>query len=517
MNSDQEIYAILFIMTTMLFLGNLLIQGQISFSYSDSLGLISIMGVPFWIGYVLLTVLACFQFSRFDSIGHRYAFLTILLFVMYLILTPFLYEKLPRFEDTWSHSFTAQQMFAEGKVDVGYSIYEEYPGALFLFGQMFSMAPSYLVMQFFPPIFYIFGAFVVFLLFRKLFGGKSALLIVILYIFFNWTVEDNHISPQFLILNLYFLFMYITIKFIDGNTDRRKYFAILGLMAVAIVFSHPLTPLFLIMILGSVFLFCKRYRIGTLAIVVMLLAIFVPYEFFRTTTFSIVAQDVGGFLASLASGSKPGITQRFAATNAAREMFLASRVGITLISAAMGLAGAIFMHRDGHKTEAKFFFAWAAALIPFTLIVGLVIQGEFYERFALISSLPLAALSVYAINKFKFGFIALLIFLLALYPPYFIGKYGNEAFESVSMEKLNANCYNEYLRTDCASNLVVIDARLRSVYEVGNVSVISREDIMSNSIFTDNSISGVKATADSLADAQMLSRIYSTNNAWVYR
>lgn len=516
----QKIYSILFISSLILFLISFLIQSPLMFTYSDYYGILLKMNWIYWLGFILLLVLISFQFSNFNFIDKRYVYLTLFLLIVYLIATPFLYETLPRFEDTWGHSFLAQEIFADKKVEHGISAYEQYPGSVLFYGSLFQLIPSYYVMKFLPPIFYIFGILIIYSLFKRILNEKTAFLIAILYMFFNWTVEDNHLSPQFLILNLYFLFIFIMVKLIDEKNNRKKYFLTLVFLGTIIVFSHPLTPIFLLFIMGSVFVLCKEYRRKMLPLIIILLIIFTTYEASRTTIFNSIIQYTKNFIEVLTHGlNLQTATQRFGTTFLSRQIFLDSRVGITLASMLLGSFGVIAMCRKKFKTEAKFFVGWAFALVPFLIFVGLTVKGEFYERFALISSLPLAVLAAYFFNEYKIKFGMILVFLLLLSPFYFIGKYGNEAFESISIEKLKANCFSYEFDSNCIENSKVVDSPLN--YDIGNLGksyfVVSREQIIYSSMLYGESVSDITDSINTIVKEYNLDRIYSTGTSSVYR
>jgi len=525
----QRIYSLLFFSSLLLFLVNYIIQGQLLFTYFDYYGIIFKMGWAYWLGYILLLILVSYHYTNFEHIDSRYVYLSLFLMVTYFIATPFLYESLPRFEDTWGHSFLAQEIFGSKRVNIGISIYEQYPGSILFYGLLFHFIPSYYVMKFFPPLFYYVGILVVYVLFKELFSfkgtsnAKIAFLIPIIYMFFNWTVEDNHISPQFLILNLYFLFMLLSVKFLYGEKDRKKYFVALTLLGTVIVLSHPFTPIFLLFILASVYVLCKELRARIIPIAVMLAAIFVVHSMYYTTIFDITMDYSKNFIDVLMHGLKfESVAHRLESTIVSRQVFLSSRIGITLMSVILGLAGAVVMRtgkdKATKKTTANFLLGWSFSLVPFLLFVALAVRGEFYERFALISSLPLAALTVYLFNEYEINFSTLLIFLLLLSPFYFIGKYGNEAFESVSVEKLMANCFSYEFYSRCAEDFRIVDSPLN--YDIENLNkfrfVTSREEIMAGVVFNNKDIESVSSLIYDIVEEYKLHRIYSTSEASVF-
>ena len=282
MNENERTYSIIFALSMFLFLLNYFVQGQINFSYSDNFGLIGKMGIFFWMGYIGVIVLVYYHFTNFENIPEIYVFLTLSLLVIYLIATPVFYEYLPRFEDSWAHSYLAERMYETGKVASTGNIYEQYPGSFLFYGLLFEFIPIYSVMKFLPIVFYLFGVVVVFLTFKELDSSRTSFLITLLYMFFSWTVEDNHLSPQFLMLNLYLVFMFILIKMLKAKKTEGIFWFIIVIMILVFSFSHLFTQIFIILILGVMTLAIKKFRKGISLILILFLAIFLVHETFFT-------------------------------------------------------------------------------------------------------------------------------------------------------------------------------------------------------------------------------------------
>ena len=516
----KQIYTILFIFSLLVFFINLLIQGQIIFTYSDSYGLLFKMNLIYWSGYIILIFLIYFQLKNYENIDKKYSYLTLILLTIYLIGTPFFYERLPRFGDSWAHSFIASEMFRNKQVYNDISIYEDYPGTFLFYGLLYELLPAYHVMKFLPVFLYMVGALSIYLIFKNLSNEKTAFLISIFYMFFNWTVEDNHISPQFLTLTLYLVFIFVLIKFLKDKENKNKYFLLLVLLSAAIVVSHPFTPIFLFFILGSVIVLCKKIRFSLIPVIVILFILFSVYELYITTTLKMLARDISTFIEVLFSGSSfERVTYRLISSQFSRQVFLGSRIGITIVSIFLGLMGIRVLYGKKYTTEAKFFLAWAFSLIPFLIFVSQVLKGEYYERFVLISSLPLAALTVYFLSGHKVKPSFIFIFLLVLSPLFFIGKYGNEAFESISTEKMITYCYSHQYNTDCEENSVISPIELN--YQLENFGKtyfeVSRESIMASSIYMDETIDSIEKKINDISERNEMDRIYSTSIAGAYR
>jgi len=516
-----EIYSILFISSLLMFLINFLIQGPLVFTYYDDYGIILKMNWIYWIGYSLLLILICFQYHNFEKINNRYSYLTLFLLALYLIATTFFYEKLPRFEDTWSHSFLAQEILRNKKVNIGLSIYEEYPGSFIFFGTMFEFIPKYYVLKFFPPLFFVFGLLSIYLLTKNnLLNDKIALLTPVIYMLFNWTIEDNHISPQFLNLHLYFFLMLVLIKLLTTKNNKIQYLFIISLFAASIVFSHPLTPLFLISILGSILILSDKIRKKILPVFVIIIAFYLTYEIYRSTTFFYIVDYLKNFFQILLSGpSLESATSRFSGLSFLnRQIIFGSKVFLTVFSIIFGVIGSLALHKKRFVTAAKFFFAWSFSMILFIIIMSQIVEGEFYERFILISSLPLGFLTAYSLEQRKSKISTILILLLILSIPYFLSKHGNESYQSESLEKLKTDCFLHTFSTNCEEEHEIVPSPLN--WDIKNLGEshfgISREEIMASSIYNDKDLDSVLNLIEKQSETNKLDRIYSTDETAAY-
>jgi hypothetical protein len=474
----------------------------------------------YWIGLIILIFLIYFHFSKIERLSEKYVYLTFILIVIYFIGTPVFYESLPRFEDAWTHSYLAKKMFDNKKVISQISTYEQYPGTFLFFGFLFQILPSFYVMKIFPLVIYVLELIVIYLIFKHLFNSKISFLASVLYVFFNWTVEDNHFSPQFLMLYIYLLFIFIMVKFLPEKNKKIKLLIITSFFTLAIVFSHPGTPIFLIMILVSALVLCKKFRNVLLPISAFLLIVFIGYHLYQSAILASFITMVKQFFQILISGSSFSRTsERFFSSYFDRQIFLSARIGITLFSMIIGGLGLLLAYKKGYKLGTKFFLAWTFAIIPFIIFEGVVLKGELHERFVLISSLPLAGLAAYFLVESK-AKVWILIILLVISPIYFIAKYGNEAFESESLEKLKVDCFYTTFNSDCDKRQEVVDSQL--YYEIqlyfGKVHyTVNRESIMAASTYMDKSIKDILNLMEGYISDMKLDRIYSTKDAGVYR
>jgi len=519
--SKEKIFSILYILSLFLFLLNYLFQGEITFNYSDLNGLILKMNWPFWLGYSILIILIIYQFINLDRINEKFIYLTLILLTVYLIGTPIFYEYLPRFEDTWTHSFLANEMFRSGKVVNNLSYYEQFPGGFLFFGLLFQILSPFVVMKLFPLFLHMFGMITIFTLFKHLINKKISFMASVFYIFFNWTVEDNHLSPQFLVLNLYLVFMLVLIKMLTSKeVNKKDYIAILMLLIPVIVFSHPGTPLFLMLILISTFIICKKFRTPTFIFVIIFLVVFfLFYNINQSKTFESNITYIKKLIEVISTGRLPNMAYRFGGAFIERYVFLANRAIITALSIFLGSAGIFYMHKRKFNTAAKFFFSWSFSILLFVLFVGLVLRGEYYERFVMISSLPLAAAGAYFLGSIKLSKILLIPLLIFLSVSYFIAKYGNEAFESVSSEKLRADCFYYTSHSYCEEAQGIVDTRLyTNLDDFGNTYFhMSREKLMFQTTLLNKNLEDVIGVVDGIASNLRLDRIYSNYNAWIYR
>jgi len=515
---NDRIYPIIFIFSISVFLLNYLIQGPISFGYSDNYGLITKMSFVYWIGYLGMIILIYYHFTNFKKIPEIYVLTSLSLIVIYFIGTPFFYETLPRFEDSWFHSYLAEQIYEKGKVASTGNIYEQYPGTFLYYGLLFNYIPSYAVMKIIPILFYIIGVTVIFLTFRELDGPRTAFLITILYMFFNWTVEDNHLSPQFLMLNLYIMFMFILIKGLKSKKTR-FYWVIIVVMALTFSFSHLFTQIFIILTLGITVLLVKKLRKGVLPVLVLFVVIFLIHETFFTIIMKQFVRDVITTIQDFSPDSFfSSAGSRVGGDTLSRKIFVISRLGILGLSLILGIIGIYKMYKKGLKIESKFIFGWAFSLIPFLVLIFFVSRGEFAERFSLVSSLPLAVGAAFLLNNKKYR-ILVLVLLLVLSPVYFIAKYGNEAYESKSFQRLRADCYSLYFELECEKNYTLMHSPLD--YDFNSLGethfTVTREEVMAASIYGNySSTQEIMELIEWLEEERNLHRVYSTDESWSY-
>jgi hypothetical protein len=280
-----------------------------------------------------------------------------------------------------------------------------------------------------------------------------------------------------------------------------------------------LTPIFLILILGSVVVTCKKLRWIIFPILILVGVVFTLYETFETTAFVHISRFVRNFIEILSFGHFNNPTVRFTGLGFFhRQINLGSKLAIGFISFVLGFLGLKKLWKQKNKTEAKFFFSWTLALIPLMIVLSQVLEGEFYERFFLISSLPLGFLSSYYLTKNKVRISYIFIIFLILSPLYFFGKHGNEAYQSESLEKLNSDCYAFTFGSDCEkNNEIVISSLDFDIDTLGIIHVgISREEIMAISISRTLEPEDVLVLFDNQTESNHMDRYYSTNKAAVY-
>jgi hypothetical protein len=145
MERNEIIYSLIFVFSLLLFLLNYLLQAPLSFGYSDSFGLIGKMGIVFWIGCLGMLILIYYHFSNFEKIGEKYILLSFCLVIIYLVGPPIFYEFLPRFEDSWTHSYLATRIYEAKKVFSTENDYEQYPGSFLFYGLLFEFIPIYMI------------------------------------------------------------------------------------------------------------------------------------------------------------------------------------------------------------------------------------------------------------------------------------------------------------------------------------------------------------------------------------
>ncbi|MBD3155886.1 MAG: hypothetical protein GF368_04495 [Candidatus Aenigmarchaeota archaeon] len=356
----EKIYSAVFLISLAIFILNFMLQGPISFGYSDDFGLITKLSPVFWVGYLGMIVIIYYHYTNFGDIREVFVLLTLFLVTVYLIGTPFFYEILPRFEDSWFHSHLAEKIYETGKVRSTGNIYEQYPGSFLFYGLSFNFLPVYTFMKMFTILFYLFGVSVVYLIFKELDSPKTALLVTILYMFFSWTAEDNHISPQFLMINLYIVFIFLLVKLMKTPDEWRMYGFLLLTLILVFSFSHLFTQIFVFSTLGAFFVLVPKTRKLILPIFIFAIVLFVIHETVFTEIFGTFRKDLMESIRNFSLSSfLSSPSERIGTEGISRKIFIWSRLTILGTSMILGLSGIVTMYLKGSKTEAKLLLAWS--------------------------------------------------------------------------------------------------------------------------------------------------------------
>jgi hypothetical protein len=312
--------------------------------------------------------------------------------------------------------------------------------------------------------------------------------------------------------------MFIVIKYVKNKKLRLPYFLILTLFTLAITFSHPLTPLFLMLILGSMVLLVGRMRIMVIPILVLVILTFSIYAIFETTALRDISRSIVHFFEVLVSVDYKSPTTRLHATQFAyRRINYSAKIGITFYSVIVGFIGLLFLIKKRQFTEAKFFISWSFALIPMMILLNQVILGFFEERFTLISSLPLAFLASYYLIRVKAKPSHVFIIFILLSSLYFFAKHGNEAFQSESLEKLRVDCFSSTFSFNCEKKDEIVISSLDNINFLGTRhNGVTREEVMGNSIINNWDVETTIYQLEENAETRMLDRFYSTNKGAVY-
>jgi len=314
--------------------------------------------------------------------------------------------------------------------------------------------------------------------------------------------------------------MLLLIKLVSSQKkDKTPYLILSFLFVPVIVFSHPGTPIFLILILSSMLILCKKVRdLRFLSVFIFLIITFISYNYYQSIYSKTYINYVDRFFDALFSGQYAGTTERFVTTIPSRIIFLLSRIEITIFSFVFGLLGIYFLNKRGYKNEAGLFIAWAFSMVLFTIFVSLSLKGEYYERLVLISSLPLAAVGAYFLEETKVSGRIILIILLLTTPLYFVAKYGNEAFESISLEKLRVDCFSNNFYDNCDEKQEIVNSAFN--YDVKSFGysyyTVSREVILVTSVYQSMEQDKIKIELEKIIADKKLDRIYSSNKAAAY-
>jgi hypothetical protein len=223
---------------------------------SSDWGLLSRFPITYWLGLsfvcVVAVINACNHFSRI-----QHSVLLLFLFFLYIHFLPMYVEKVIGLSifSFWPSS-ESMKILDTGHIPIGDPVmlmdYTSWPFFSIFFSIFMNITgiPLIVLSKWFPLFTVLFWGLIVFLFSRKYLGNEYALVSFILFFAMSWT-RQQYFGPQSFALSLFFIFLLLitkSTKFGIGLTTR-SCFGLAFITFVAVLFSHSLTSLILIMVL----------------------------------------------------------------------------------------------------------------------------------------------------------------------------------------------------------------------------------------------------------------------------
>jgi len=431
-----------------------LLSTNVVFSQENALGLAEKLPLYYWGGLLFILVsLFLLVGSNTRSFYHERLFLLeAFLLALYLYAIPVFVEENIHYYDTWVHSGSSLSILIHQSYVKSPDYYAgQFPGA-FIFqsvGILITGMDPLAIMKYYPILFSALTVLTSYILFRKLFAERRmAYLATIFLVTGSVWVFPEHFCPNSFALILYFILFY----FIFSKPTHENA-ALTIFLIIAIVSSHPITPILLIFSLVLMFAgvaivkrfsVLKNYASKAHPSVSVMFTLFLFVVVFSSAWFLFNANEVlitqtntvARFFTNLGNYLTFGrFTERFATISSPLLIGQTLKLYYSLLFISLSAIGGtylIFNRSKIHKREHAYFFphmaSWIVACIVFGVITGFLQAGEFYERMLLYGFVPMSYLAVFAWEK-KVGKIILMIGILIGAPLSVFAAYSNESFE----------------------------------------------------------------------------------------
>lgn len=434
----------------------LLIYGSyvsaVVFSEGDVFGLAEKLDISLWIG--LASIMSSLLLLTFDSDYSRYETLFLLemcLLALYLYALPVFIEENIRFPDTWAHSSGSLSLLKYGSYDQPlYTYAREYPGVFMFQSVAFlitGIEPTVL-MKYYPIMPAVILVLTSYILFRKLIRDRRMVYLATLFFVTGsvW-VFPNHFCPNGLAYIWYLFFLYLIFS---EKSQKVTFLSIF--IAIVIILSHPITSLFLVLLMIVIplglFLAEKsniaekirapKQRSWTLSYVFTIfffVSWFTWFLFNATGTFAGLTKTAVLFLSSLSEYLTSGKFTERLSTTSSHSVGQTLKMLYSLLYFIVSVTGTLYLlsERFGKKKKEHInmltlMIAWIVGCGIFGLATGFIQLGEFFERPLLYAFVPLSFLAAFS-YKVKFGKVILVTVLLIGAPFSILASYSNETFE----------------------------------------------------------------------------------------
>jgi len=442
---------------------------SIQIRHITDLGLVSVLPATVIIALIILIISFCITLRRLQKYETvALVQLVLLVFMLYGITT--LVEEAPRFDIVYRHAGYTEYIMRTGSVNPYLDAYFNWPG-FFILSAFLTRAIGYHdVLSFagWAPIFfnliYLGPLYVIFTTATK---DKRLVWLGLLFFYLtNWIGQD-YLSPQGLNFFLYLVIIAMLLKWFKVTSVKQPYvqrlyrrplrplfslvqrfykwttrpvifsssyqqqqrIALLGILITVFafaVFSHPLTPFFIV---TSVTVLVIFRRCGPLWLPILMVAMIGTWMIFMAQPFlrGHISMVMGNF-GRVNSSISANVTDR--ATHGSQEHIFIATMRILMSGVVWGLSilGGVRRYRQGYRDVTYILLAIA----PFSIIIAQSYGGEILLRIYLFS-LPMMAFFSAALfytsapqGKSLWTMIAIVLASVALLGGFLFTRYGNE-------------------------------------------------------------------------------------------
>ncbi len=461
---------------------------HVSVQNINNLGLISVLSPKIIVALIMLTVGFSLTLQRPQLRVSLLALYLVLVIIM-LYGVENIIEEAPRFSVVYRHAGYTEYIMRTGTVDPSLDAYFSWPGFFVLNAFVTRVAGYQTILAYagWAPVFYnmiYFGP--LYMIFTAITTNKRLIWLALWFFYLtNWIGQD-YFSPQGLNLFLYLIIIAILLKwfklppavrqrvrqpgpcvsstiFSKGvrwfsdwlrapdalrmplqKWQRRGLLACLILIFGLTVFSHPLTPFFVLVSVTALVVF---RRCGPFWLPILMAVMIGAWLFFMTRTFLAghLSTVIGSF-GSIGNNVSTSVTSRAVQGDPQHNFIASLRLFMTALIWGLAFLGGLRRLRKGHHDLTYILLAGA----PFPLIVAQDYGGEMFLRvylFALPFMVFFAASLFYikhslVIRKtFLWLTVAITITNLVLPGGFFFTRYGNENADYMTHAEMNGARY----------------------------------------------------------------------------
>ncbi len=453
----------------------------------NNLGLISVLSPKIIVALVMLTVGFSLSLQRPQlRVSLLALYLVLVIIMLYGIEN--LIEEAPRFSVVYRHAGYTEYIMRTGTVDPALDAYFSWPGFFILSAFITRVAGYQTILAYagWAPVFYniiYFGP--LYMIFTSITTNKRLIWLALWFFYLtNWIGQD-YFSPQGLNLFLYLVIIAILLKWfklppgvqrrVQGQQQRSatifskgvRWFSdwlrapdalrmpvqkwqrrglLVSLLSIfgLTVFSHPLTPFFVLVSVSALVVF---RRCGPFWLPILLAMMIGAWLFFMTRAFLAghLSTVIGNF-GNIGNNVSSGVTSRAVQGDPQHNFIASLRLLMTAFIWGLAFLGGLRRLRKGHHDLTYVLLAVA----PFPLIVAQDYGGEMFLRvylFALPFMVFFAASLFYIKHSlvmrktFLWLTVAIIITNVVLLGGFFFTRYGNENADYMTYAEMNGTRY----------------------------------------------------------------------------